>query len=714
MKLVVAEKPSVGRDIARVLDCRERGEGFVKNDQYVITWAVGHLVSLCEPDEMDENYKKWRMETLPMLPEHIPTKVLPKTKKQFTVIKKWLNDKSIDSVICATDAGREGELIFRLIYEQAGCKKPVERLWISSMTDEAIREGFDTLKPSSEYEGLYRSAKCRSVADWLVGMNASRAFTLRFNVLLSIGRVQTPTLAILVRRYHEIADFKPEEYYTLTCSFGDYQGTWFDEKVKEEKLASRIKTRAAADAVAQRVKGRDGRVESISREEKRELAPQLYDLTSLQRDANSKLGFTADKTLKITQELYEKWKAVTYPRTDSRYLPMDMLPRVKQTLTKLPMEYQEAVKNIPWKDGKLPFSKRVFDNAKVSDHHAIIPTPQTAPVDKLPADARKIYDLIARRTVAAFYPPMVYEAVKIVTQVDMDKFKTTGRIIKDLGWKQVYGGEKADEVLPELAENDLRKVQKTSVKKEATKPPAPHTDASLLAAMENAGRELKDEELREQMKGSGLGTPATRAAIIERLVQVGYAMRKGRAIHATEKGVRLIAIAPDEVASPETTGRWELALHEIAENRRDTVRFMEGIRRLSAFLVEYAKTTDKQGDFPAEEKRYGKGGKRKGTASAKQLADCACPLCGKPVMESARAFGCSAWREGCRFTLWKDGLTRGGGPVLNDKIVQLLLKNKQVAGSTGTLTLTQDTLSFVHKDGSGGASVPIRYEKKNG
>ncbi|MBR6526213.1 MAG: DNA topoisomerase 3 [Clostridia bacterium] len=713
MIVVVAEKPSVGHDIARVLGCREKGEGFVKNDKYVITWALGHLVSLCEPDEVDERYQKWRMDDLPILPENIPTKVLPKTRKQYAVVKKWLNDPETEQVICATDAGREGELIFRLIYQQAGCKKPVMRLWISSMTDEAIREGFDTLKPAQEYEGLYRSAQSRANADWLVGMNASRAFTLRFNVLLSIGRVQTPTLAILVRRYHEIANFKPEEYYTVSARFGDYQGLWFDENIKEEKLSSRIPDKEKADAIAARVKGKESKVRSVSREEKKEFAPQLYDLTSLQRDANSKLGFTADKTLKITQELYEKWKAVTYPRTDSRYLPMDMLPRAKQTLMKLPAEYKNLVDGIPWQDGKLPFSKRIFDNAKVSDHHAIIPTTQTAPVDKLPSDLRKVYDLIARRTIAAFYPPMVYDAVRVVTACGDDLFKTTGRTVRDLGWKQVYGGEKEEEALPALQEGDVRKVEKAAVKKEATKPPAPHTDASLLAAMEHAGRELKDEELREQMKGSGLGTPATRAAIIERLVQVGYAARKGRTINATEKGVRLIAIAPDEVASPETTGKWELALHEIAENKRDTIRFMEGIRRLSAFLVDYARTTDKEGDFPAEERRGSKSGKRKTSAQANTVSDAVCPLCQKPVVESAKAFGCSAWRDGCHFTLWKDCLTRGRGPVLNEKIVQLLLKDGVVRGSTGTLRLADGQISFTPKvQEMPSVSVDIRYEKK--
>ncbi len=713
MIVVVAEKPSVGRDIARVLKCRERGEGFLKGEGYIVTWAVGHLVTLCEPDEIDEKYKKWRMEDLPILPESIPTKVISKTKAQFSVIKRLINDGETDSLICATDAGREGELIFRLIYHQAKCKKPVQRLWISSMTDEAIREGFASLRGAEEYDGLYRSAQCRAQADWLVGMNASRAFTLRFDALLSIGRVQTPTLAILVKRYHEIAGFTPEEYFTVNANFGDYTGQWFDERAEDEKKAARIPTREKADEIARKIKGKQARVQSVSAESKKELPPQLYDLTSLQREANRKLGFTADKTLKIAQELYEKWKAVTYPRTDSRYLPMDMLPRARQTLQRLPGEYRELVENIPWgEEGKLPFSKRVFDNAKVSDHHAIIPTPQTAPVDKLPADAAKLFDMIARRTIAVFYPAHEYDAIRVITACEGENFKSTGRVERISGWKAVYPAEEKDEEqLPALKEGDERRVGKASVKKEATKPPAPHTDASLLAAMENAGRELSDEKLREQMKGSGLGTPATRAAIIERLIQVGYAARKGRALNATEKGVALIAIAPDEIASPETTGKWELALDEIARNQRDTERFIQGIRNLTAFLIGYARDTKTEAQFPEEMRRKGRGGKTK--SAAKTVPGAQCPLCGKAVQENSRAFGCTAWREGCRFTLWKDGLARGGGPQLTGKLVALLLEKGSVRGSTGVIEIKEGRISFTLQGQENPAvSAAITYEKK--
>ncbi|MBR5109119.1 MAG: DNA topoisomerase III [Clostridia bacterium] len=715
MIVVVAEKPSVGRDIARVLGCREKGEGFLKGEDYLVTWAVGHLVTLCEPDEIDEKYKKWRMEDLPILPESIPTKVISKTKSQFSVIKKLINGKDTEKLICATDAGREGELIFRLIYSQAKCKKPVDRLWISSMTDEAIREGFAALKPAREYDGLYRSATCRSEADWLVGMNASRAFTLRFDALLSIGRVQTPTLAILVKRYHEIAGFKPEDYFTVTADFGDYSGQWFDPKAQDEKKASRIPTKEQADEIAKAVKGKPARVQSVTAEAKKELPPQLYDLTSLQREANRKLGFTADKTLKTAQELYEKWKAITYPRTDSRYLPMDMIGRTVQTLHKLPQQYRGYAENIPWKDGgKLPISPRIFNNEKISDHHAIIPTPQTAPVDKLPADAQKLFDMIARRLIAVFYPAHEYDAIQVITESQGHLFKTAGRTVRVNGWKDVYPSDREEQpALPALQEGDGRTVGKAAVKKETTKPPAPHTDASLLAAMENAGRELEDEKLREQMKGSGLGTPATRAAIIERLIQVGYASRRGRAISATEKGVSLIAIAPEEIASPETTGKWELALDEIARNQRDTRRFMEGIRRLSTFLVDYARDTKNEASFPEEMRRGKKGAAKRKSAAVQAVAGVKCPLCGRDVQENTKAFGCSGWREGCHFTLWKDGLRRGGGPMLNEKLVRLLLEKGEVKGSTGVIAFRDGQLAFTpNGQTEPQASMRITYEKK--
>ncbi|NLD51637.1 MAG: DNA topoisomerase 3 [Clostridiales bacterium] len=718
MILVVAEKPSVGRDLARVLGCKTRGEGFLRGDTHIVTWAIGHLVTLVEPDELDERYKKWRVEDLPILPEVLPTKVIAKTRSQFSCIKKLMKEKEVERIICATDAGREGELIFGLIYEKAGCSKPVDRLWISSMTDAAIREGFASLKPRSQYMGLYNSAVCRSQADWLVGMNASRAYTLAYNALLSVGRVQTPTLAVLVQRALEIRNFKPEEYYTLTADFGDYQGQWFDPTIKEEKLNVRLPDKATAQAVAAKVAKQQAMVESVTQEEKREPAPQLFDLTSLQRDANKLLGFTADKTLKTAQSLYEKWKAITYPRTDSRYLPRDMVGRVYKAMEGLEAQYGPQLLVIQrTQEGKLPFSKRVYDDAKVSDHHAVIPTPQAVDPAKLAPDERRLFDMIVKRFIAAFCPPHLYLATRVVTVCQGEWFKTTGRSVLDMGWKQVYQGEEKkpeeeaeQQHLPPIKQHDVRTVQRTSVKKEATKPPAPHTEASLLYAMETAGREIEDEVLREQMKGAGLGTPATRAAIIERLIKVGYVARRGRVLQATEKGEKLIQVVPPEIASPEMTAKWEQALEEIAQGKRDTERFMQGIRRLSAFLVTNAQNVRQEVVFEREIR--GKGGRVRAVSTAAVLPQVQCPLCGKGVQDNSKAFGCTDWKTGCKLTLWKDALIRAGGPRLTAALVTRLLQQGSLEGSTGTLSLSDGRMTFTRKgEVQPVYNQPIAYEK---
>jgi len=718
--VVLAEKPSVGRDIARVIGCKTRGDGCLVGEEYIVTWAVGHLVTLAEPDEMDDKYKKWTFSTLPILPDEIPLKVIHGTRSQFSIVKKLINDKETDSLICATDAGREGELIFRYIYEKAGCKKPFRRLWISSMTDEAIREGFREIRPGQDYDGLYESARCRSKADWLVGMNASRAFTLKYDTLLSVGRVQTPTLAILVKRRKEIENFRPEGFSTLTADFGDYKGVYFSEKLDPD---THLKTKEEAEAIAAEVKGRTGTVTQAETVRKKELPPQLYDLTSLQRDANRLLGFTADKTLKTAQSLYETHKALTYPRTDSRYLPPDMIPRVVQTMKLLPESYRKFVPGaLP--DGKLPVTKRTIDASKVSDHHAILPTAKTADVAKFSPDEKNLYDLVARRMLAAFYPACEYDATKIITTVWEHTFRTNGRVTVVNGWhdvpplenppktKKAAKTEEDEGPLPPLKEGDTRDVKGTKVKEDQTKPPAPHTDASLLAAMETAGKDLEDEELVRLMKGSGIGTPATRAAIIERLIKVGYAARRGKTLNATDKGVMLIDVMPQELASPETTGRWELALHEITDGKQDPDRFMGGIRKMSAFLVEYARDQAKPLAFPPD--THGKKSGAKGNARGSTVIEgTVCPVCGKGKMrENYAAFGCT--EPGCKCTLWKDCLTRGGGPALTGKLVTLLLDRKELKGSTGTLAIRDGKLLFI-PNGSDTPAVSrsLIYEKKS-
>lgn len=695
--LVVAEKPSVARDIARVLGANARGEGCLSGEKYLVSWAIGHLVGLKEPEELDARYKRWRAEDLPILPERMELKVLPKTRSQFSILKNLMNSAEVDSLICATDSGREGELIFRYIYQMAGCRKPFERLWISSMTDEAIRAGFAALRPGGEYDALYASARCRSEADWLVGMNASRAFTLRYDVLLSVGRVQTPTLQMLVKRRKEIDSFVSEPFFTVQADFGDYRGKWVaarsgDSKIRDERQAREI---------AQKVKGKPARVQSAVSEEKRELPPQLYDLTSLQRDASSLMGFSADKTLKLAQSLYEKHKLITYPRTDSRYLSHDMPKTVQKALGSLPQPYARWA--APLLAKPIPLSKRVFDDAKLTDHHAIIPTGRRVNESALSQDEGKLFDLVARRLIGAFYPPYVFSATRVITQCEGESFLSTGKVVMQEGFRAVAPQKKTktaateDAALPPLCEGDTRTVQKAAVQKEQTKPPKEHTDASLLAEMEHAGRRIDDEALREQMKDCSLGTPATRAAIIERLISVGYARRKGRQIIATEKGVRLLEAVPPEIASPETTGKWEQALERIARGEGGEERFLEGTRRLAAFLTGYAAQRAPDVAFEPEERQ------RKGRRRAKSLA-ISCPLCHEgSVVENDRAFGCSRWREGCRFTLWKDAVSRIGGPELNAKLVAALLQSEggDLRGSTGVLHYHDGYVSFTPKKPDG-------------
>ena len=685
--LVVAEKPSVARDIARVLGARDKGENCLMGGGYVVTWAIGHLVTLKEPQELDERYARWRAQDLPILPARMETKVIRKTSAQFKSVKKHLNDKETESVVCATDSGREGELIFRYIYEQAGCKKPVMRLWISSMTDEAIRAGFDSLRPSSDYDALYASARCRADADWLIGMNATRAYTLRYNVLLSVGRVQTPTLSMLVKRRKEIDSFVPQTYYTVRAAFDGYEGTYVSPKGEK-----RIDNRELAEAIAGRVKGQTGTVTEAKRDKKIERPPLLYDLTTLQREANAQLGFTAKKTLATAQKLYETHKLITYPRTDSRYLSRDMIGKTEKALA----SYEGDLLNIGQKalEYGVKLTPRVFDDAKLTDHHAIIPTGKTASKVSLTADERRLYEMVARRLAAVFYPNHEYDSLRVVTRVGEDDFVSTGKSVTQEGWKEVYRQQaekrkKAEEEqsLPPLSAGEQRLCKSAKAKEEQTKPPKEHNDASLLSEMEHAGRQIEDEALREAMKDCALGTPATRAAIIERLIEVGYVKRSGKNLVATKKGVNLIEAVPPEIASPETTGRWERALSEIARGKDGEQRFREGIARLAAFLVQHASSAPDV-PFDAEQRR----GKAAGRPKDMGIP---CPVCGKGKMaENTKGFYCTRFRDGCKFTIWKDALVRSGGPELSAKLMKLCVEKKEVRGSTGVIHYDNGQIRF--------------------
>lgn len=679
--LVIAEKPSVGRDIAKVLGCKGKGDGCIIGNSYIVTWAIGHLITLLEPEEYDIKYKRWAYETLPIIPKEMKIKPIRQTKKQFDIVKKLMNAKEIDSLICATDSGREGELIFRYIYEAAKCKKSFKRLWISSMTDAAIKKGFETLKSGQEYDALYYSARCRSEADWLVGMNASRAFTIRYHVLLPIGRVQTPTLSILVQRQKEINEFIPRDYWEVKADFHGFSGTWTDIKSNETKIYKEEK----ANSIVEKVLGKEGIVEEITEDEKRQAPPLLYDLTELQRDGNKNFGFSASKTLSIAQDLYEKKKMITYPRTDSRYVSTDMVPVLTSTLEKLNIPtYSRFIKPILEK-GNFPITKRIVDDSKVTDHHAIIPTDSYPKLESLSEDEKKIYKLIVKRFFAVFYPAYEYTITKILTEVENEFFITKGKTIKSLGWMLFYRGDtKKDEKeqeLPILKKGDIVTVKDAVAEKKKTTPPKPYTEATLLSAMENAGRFVEDEDLKEQLKDSGLGTPATRASIIERLIQVGYIERKGKALYPTEKGMKLIEVVPKELKSPETTGKWEKGLLSISKNKMEPKRFMESIVRYVYYIVNKAEKSETDITFPKENTN-------KLTKRIKGLGKC--PLCKKGTIgENSKAFFCSQWKSGCKFTLWKDSIKQYG-QTITPEIVSELLKNNIIKAMDMVLPQTHE------------------------
>jgi len=612
--LVITEKPSVGRDIARILKCTSKADGFLFSERYIVSWAIGHLVALFDPEDYSQVWKRWSMESLPIIPDHIKLKPVLKTKKQLDLLKKLMNSKEVSKIICATDSGREGELIFRYICQFSGCSKPVKRLWISSMTDEAIKTGLSSMKDGKDYDTLYESARCRSEADWLVGINASRVFSVKYNSRLSVGRVQTPTLAIIAERQKEIDAFVAKDYWEVRAQFDDpsFIGIWFDPKTKDSKIFDKGK----AESITSIVKGKAGSINDIKTERKKVAPNLLYDLTDLQRDANKRYGFSAQKTLSLAQELYEKRKLITYPRTDSRHLSEDMKSKLPLILKQLDIEPYKSYISYVLGLQALPISKRLIDNAKVSDHHAIIPVDIQPKISLLSEDERKIYDLIVRRFIAAFYPAYIYDITSITSIVEGEQFLTRGNTIVQLGWMELYpqdlkSAKSPDEsVLPNVKKGDVVKVKDTKCIKKKTQPPKLYTEATLLSAMENAGRFTDNEELAAVLKESGLGTPATRASIIERLITVGYLTRKAKSLIPTEKGMKLIEAVPIELKSPETTGKWEKGLSRIAKSDMDPDRFMASIKRYVNFLITSAKASEKIIEFPVEEnkKRFTKKG----------------------------------------------------------------------------------------------------------
>lgn len=587
--LVLAEKPSVAREIARVLKCGMKNKGFLEGPQYVVTWALGHLVTLAEPEDYDKKYKEWRLEDLPMLPASMKLKVIRQTSHQFQVVRNLMKRGDIQELVIATDAGREGELVARWIMVLADWKKPFKRLWISSQTDNAIREGFASLKAGPAYNNLYDAAVCRAQADWLIGLNVTRALTCKFNAQLNAGRVQTPTLAMIVNREDEIKQFVPVDFWTIRADFGDFFGDW-----RNKAGNSRIFDYSRAEEIAARVKGHPGVIEEIRTEAKSEPAPLAYDLTELQRDANKRYGFSAQKTLSVLQDLYEH-KLVTYPRTDSRFITSDIVPTLPARLKSIAVgPYAEWVK--PLLQKTLTPTKRFVDNSKVSDHHAIIPTEQPLQLTSLNAEEKNLYDLIARRFIAVLYPPYRYDQTTLTTVINGEYFYSRGKVVKDKGWRAVTSKavEKEngnDEALPEQTltmskKGEQKKVQSCKINKSKTKPPARYTEATLLTAMESPGKFIEDEELRESMKGSGLGTPATRAEIIEKLLHTSYIERQGKELVPTSKGMQLIKLVAPALKSPELTAQWEQHLSNIARGKGSKTNFMADIRQNAMELVK--------------------------------------------------------------------------------------------------------------------------------
>lgn len=585
--LVLAEKPSVGRELARVLGSREKHKSHFEGPKYVVTWALGHLVGLAEPEDYDGKFGTWSLEDLPILPGKMKLKVLRESSHQYKAVQQLLRRQDIGELIVATDAAREGELLARWIMDMAKWNKPFKRLWISSQTDKAIKEGFASLKPGSQFDRLYQSARCRAEADWMIGLNVTRALTCKFGSPLSAGRVQTPTLGMIMQREREIMSFRSEEYQVVRADFGSFEAVW-----RGNGGDSRIFEPGRAEQLQRKLDGRGGTIVKLTKSEKQVPHPQAYDLTELQRDANRLLGFSAKQTSNVLQRLYEQHKLVTYPRTDSRYLTSDMVETLKERLTSVAVgPYAPLARPLLRKP--LQPGKRVVDDSKVTDHHAIIPTEQTVLLNTLSTEERKLYDLIVRRFISLFYPPARFDNVAVVIDVDGEKLHAKGVTVKDSGWKAVYDGqavadgeddedredreeEGGSASLPELKEGEKLTVKRCRLQSGRTQPPKRYTEAALLT----------------QMEKHGLGTPATRADIIEKLVSSDTIERQGPSLHPTGKGKQLIELAPADLRSPELTAKWEAELERIARGQGKPEPFLNGIREMAQTLVKGVKNSE--------------------------------------------------------------------------------------------------------------------------
>ncbi len=595
--LVLTEKPSVARDIARVLGCKKNGNGCIIGDKYIITWALGHLVTLADPEAYDNKYKTWRMEDLPMLPQNMKLVVIGQTSKQFKAVSSLLSSSEIDKVVIATDAGREGELVARWIIKKANCRKPMLRLWISSQTDKAIREGFAALKSASQYDNLYKSAQCRAEADWLIGLNVSRALTCKHNAQLSAGRVQTPTLAMIVKREEEILKFRPKDYFTVKADFEGFSAIY-----KDSRNQARFFDAADAQAVADAVKGQRGSLSEVKKTYKFKAPPAAYDLTELQRDANKKYGYSAKQTLSLMQSLYETHKLLTYPRTDSRYITKDVAATLPERLRAIAIGPYKDFANAVLRSKPIP-TKYIVNDAKVTDHHAIIPTEQYVDLNKLTREERHIYDLVVRRFLAVLSAPFEYDEMQVTVTIGKHRFYTKGQAVKSAGWKALYDSSLSEDddgdddvvsqQLPALSQGQPVFPKGIRIVAGKTTPPARYTEATLLSAMENPTGQVDDGSLKDALKtAGGLGTPATRADIIEKLFDSFCVERRGKEIFPTSKGKQLIEIVPPDLKSAELTARWEQRLSLIAKGSADNKKFIEEMRSYASALVSSVKSGD--------------------------------------------------------------------------------------------------------------------------
>ncbi|MCQ2013164.1 MULTISPECIES: DNA topoisomerase III [Clostridium] len=586
--LILAEKPSVGRDLAKVLKCNVNKGSYIEGNKYIVTWAMGHLVGLMDPEGYDNKYKEWKMETLPMLPKHMKLTVLKKTGKQYNEVKKQLLRNDVNEIIIATDAGREGELVARWIIEKAGVKKPLKRLWISSQTNKAILDGFKNLKDAKEYENLYKAAVCRAEADWLVGLNVTRALTCKHNAQLSAGRVQSPTLAMIVQREEEIRNFKPVDYWCLNAKTDRFMLNWVNEKGNNSTFKEEI-----ADSIVNKCKGQNGEVLEVKKTTKKKYSPALYDLTELQRDANKIWGYSAKQTLNLMQRLYENHKVLTYPRTDSRYVTSDIVATIPERLKAVSFgEYRVAAQQIL--NTGVKANKNYVDNSKVSDHHAIIPTEEKGSLANLSSDEKHIYDLVVKRFLSVLLPAYEYEQTTVTVNIGKETFSAKGNITKSKGWKMLYDNLNDDEdsqELPHLNKGDNIIIKSVNKVKKQTTPPARFNEATLLSAMESPQKYINIEKdaAKTLNETGGLGTVATRADIIEKLFNSFVIEKKGKDIYPTSKGKQLIELVPKDLKSPLLTAKWESQLDQIAKGKRDNLSFIKEMKNYSVALVEDVK-----------------------------------------------------------------------------------------------------------------------------